>query len=68
MTSEDTNNDLSEKQIVELEESIAAQARIVEELKEQDHAAAKRFLEVLLKCKDDLRRPKAKSFGGDRVP
>ena len=58
MTSEDTNNDFAEKQIVELEESIAAQTRIVEELKEQDDAAAQAFLEVLLKCKDDLRRPR----------
>ena len=51
-------NDLTEKQTEELEESIAAQARIVQGLKDQDATTARAFLEVLLKCRDDLRRPK----------
>jgi hypothetical protein len=56
----DTDTDVSEKQITELEDSIASQSRIVQELKEQDATTARAFLEVLLKCRDDLRRPKAR--------
>jgi hypothetical protein len=62
----DTDSDLAEKQATELEESIAAQTRIVQELKDQDATTAQAFLELLLKCRDDLRRPRAKSFGVDK--
>jgi hypothetical protein len=56
---------LSRKQTEEIEESIASQRRIVEDLeaKGEDTAAAKNFLEVLIQCRN-LRRPKATS----RVP
>ena len=52
----------SRKQTEEIVESIPSQRRIVEDLeaKEEDTAAAKNFLEVLI----HLRRPKASS----RVP
>jgi hypothetical protein len=62
----DTDNDLTEKQTAELEESIAAQSLIAQELKDRDATTAQEFLEVLLKCRDDLSRPKAKSFGGGK--
>ena len=55
----DTDNDLAEKQTEELEESIAAQSLIAQELKDRDATTAQAFVEVLLKCRDDLRRPKA---------
>jgi uncharacterized coiled-coil protein SlyX len=59
----DTDTDLAEKQTAELEESIAAQSRIVQELKDQYAATAKAFLELLLKCRDDLRRLRPSHLG-----
>ena len=68
MNDNDTDDlELSLKQATELEESTAAQSRIVQELKDRDATTARAFREVLLKCRDDLRRPKAKSFGGSRA-
>jgi len=66
MTEDTDDLELSLKQATELEESIAAQSRIVQELKDRDATTAQEFLEVLLNCRDDLRRPKAKSFGVDK--
>ena len=59
---EDAGADLAEKQAAEVEESIAAQRRIAEELQEQgeDTTAAKGFLEVLLACRN-FRRARARS-------
>jgi hypothetical protein len=62
MNDNDTDDlELSLKQATELEESIAAQTRIVQELKDQDATTAQAFLELLVKCREDLRRPKARS-------
>ena len=67
MNDNDTDDlELSLKQATELEESIAAQSLIAQELKDRDATTAQEFLEVLLKCRDDLSRPKAKSFGGGK--
>jgi hypothetical protein len=56
MTEDTDDPDLSLKQATELEESIAAQSRIVEDLKAKgEDTTAQEFLEVLLKCRDDLR-------------
>jgi len=63
MNDNDTDDlELSLKQATELEESIAAQTRIVQELKDQDATTAQAFLELLVKCREDLRRPKARSY------
>jgi hypothetical protein len=63
MNDNDTDDlELSLKQATELGESIAAQSRIVQELKDRDASTAQEFLEVLLKCRDDLRRPKARLY------
>jgi len=67
MTEDTDDLELSLKQATELEESIAAQSRIVQELRDRDATTAQEFLEVLLKCRDDLRQPKARSFEVDKA-
>ena len=55
--------DLARKQTEEIEESIASQRRIVEDLeaKGEDTRVARSFLEVLIQCRN-LRRPKRTSL------
>ena len=59
---EDSVRDLAQKQTEEIEASIASQRRILEDLtaRGKDATDARRFLEVLIRCRD-IRLRKATS-------